>query len=74
MTIYLYSGDWDDGIPFTYTLQNIQKLLLKQDGEQQAWRIGDQHAGFKRKYRFGDRTMKFWIVKGAGHEVPVYQR
>ena len=74
ITVYLYSGDWDDTIPFTYSLDNIERLLMKEDGELEPWKVGIQHAGFKRKYRYGERKMKFWTVKGAGHEVPIYQR
>ena len=67
MTIYLYSGDWDDVIPFSYTVDNIKKLSLKQSGEQEGWKIGDQHAGFKRKYKYKERTLKLYTIKGAGH-------
>jgi hypothetical protein len=62
--IYFFSGDWDDVIPFTDTLKNINRLGLKQEGSQIPWKIGTQHIGFIRTY---NARYKFYIIKGAGH-------
>lgn len=68
--VYLYNGDWDDVVPFRDTIKNLQLLDLQPRGDYQPWKIDDQHAGFIREYP----GLLFWIVKGAGHEVPQYQR
>ena len=71
LRIYIVSGDWDDIVPFTDTLKNIKRMNLNQLGSTVPWSVNDQHAGFIRAYSKG---LKFYTVKGAGHEVPLYQR
>ena len=39
---------------------------LQPDGMQEAWKIKEQHVGFKRSYK-GKKNVKFFIIKGAGH-------
>jgi|JI61114C2RNA_FD_contig_91_452036_length_1239_multi_2_in_0_out_0_2 hypothetical protein len=68
--IYLFNGDWDDVVPFRDTVKNLALLDLQPRGDYQPWKIDGQHAGFIREYP----GLLFWIVKGAGHEVPQYQR
>jgi hypothetical protein len=46
-------------------------MALKQIGPTLPWKINNQHAGFIKTY---DYRLKLFIVKGAGHEVPQYQR
>ena len=46
--LVLYSGDLDSTLTWNYTINNIQRLLMKQAGQMQAWKIGNQHAGFYR--------------------------
>jgi serine carboxypeptidase-like clade 2 len=71
LKVYLYTGDWDDVVPFTDTYFNLNQMGLRLQGGLAPWLIGDQHAGFIRKYSFG---LTVYQVKGAGHEVPLYQR
>lgn len=68
--IWLFSGDWDDVVPFRDTVKNLEKLDLKPQSPYHVWKIDGQHAGFYREYP----GLMFYIVKGAGHEVPQYQR
>jgi serine carboxypeptidase-like clade 2 len=71
LKIYLYSGDVDDVISSKDTNNNINKLgLILQSSE--PWVIKKQHAGFIKKY--ANSKLQFYIVKGAGHEVPLFQR
>lgn len=71
LKVFLLSGDWDDVVPFTDTIYNIYRMGLKQQGAPVPWKVRDQHAGFIRNYSYG---LKLYLVKGAGHEVPLYQR
>jgi hypothetical protein len=68
--IYFFSGDWDDVIPFTDTVKNINRLGLIQDDLQVPWKFGTQHVGFIRTY---NKRIKYFIVKGAGHEAVAYK-
>lgn len=68
---YLYNGDWDSVIPFTDTYENIYKLGLRMQGKLTPWTVDNQHAGFLKKYSYG---LTFYLVKGAGHQAPLYQR
>lgn len=69
--VYLFSGDWDDVVPFTDTFKNLGRLGLKVQGTQTPFMVGGQHAGFKKRYSQG---LIFYLIKGAAHEVPLYQR
>jgi len=69
--VYMFSGDWDDVIPFTDTLKNLNKMGFKQTAASTAWKIGDQHVGFIKQF---NNNLRMFIVKGAGHEVPMYQK
>jgi serine carboxypeptidase-like clade 2 len=68
--VFLYSGDWDDVVPFRDTIKNLQLLDLHPKSDYIPWKIDGQHIGFIREYP----GLMFYIVKGAGHEVPQYQR
>lgn len=70
-----YSGDWDNLVPFKSTISNIERLGMRQLGSVQYW-IDDknQHLGFKRTYVQGQKQIKFWVIKGAGHTVPTWKR
>ena len=74
--IHFYAGDWDDIVPFDSTLSNLEKLGLRQNTFTH-WTnsITKQHIGFKREffYAVNKKIVKFWIVKGAGHEVPQHK-
>lgn len=69
--VFLYSGDWDDAVPFTDNYKSLYKMGVKLVGNVQPWNVSNQHAGFIKTYTYG---LKFYLVKGAGHEVPMYQR
>jgi len=66
------SGDWDDVVPFSDTYKNLNKMGLRPLGNAIPWLIDDiDHAGFIKNYSYG---LVLFLVKGAGHEVPLYQR
>lgn len=68
--VHLYGGDWDDLVPFRNVIRNVERLGMRQSGDLRYWTNGkNQHVGFKRTYVRGQRELKYWIVKGAGHEV-----
>lgn len=69
--VFLYSGDWDDAVPFTDNYKSFYKMGLNLVGNAVPWTVSNQHAGFIKTYTYG---LKFYLVKGAGHEVPMYQR
>jgi hypothetical protein len=69
--VQFYSGDWDDVVPYTYTIRNLDGLGFKQNGTIMHWvNAKNQHIGFKRNFQKDGKLVKLWIVKGAGHEVP----
>ncbi len=72
LKVYFFSGDWDDVIPFIDTAKNLERMGLQPDGIQAPWKIGTQHVGFVRSYK-GKKNVKFFIVKGAGHEAVAYK-
>lgn len=71
LKVYLYTGDWDDVVPFIDTYKNIDKMNLKLLGGLTPWIINDQHAGFIRNYSY---NLTVYQVKGAGQQVPLYQK
>ena len=71
LKVYIFTGDWDDVVPFSDTYINLERMGLKLQKGVAPWVIGDQHAGFIRSYSYG---LVVYQVKGAGHEVPLYQR
>jgi hypothetical protein len=50
----------------------LERIGLQPDGIQAPWKIGTQHVGFLRSYK-GKKNVKFFIVKGAGHEAVAYK-
>ena len=68
--VFLYSGDWDDAVPFTDTLANINKMNLRMNS-MTPWKINEQHVGFNRSYSY---NVSYYHVKGAGQSVPMYKR
>ena len=68
--VWLYSGDFDDVVPFTDTEKNVDKLYRVKEGGWSSWSVKDQHGGFFQTYD-GDFTVI--TVKGAGHMVPENQ-
>lgn len=69
--MFIYTGDWDSVVPFTDTYKNILSMNFRQQGSMMPWMVGEQHADFIRTYSY---NLTVYHVKGAGHEVPLYQR
>lgn len=67
LRVWLFSGDWDDVVPFTDTEKNVDKFNRNKAGDWSSWNVGDQHAGF---YQVYDKGLTVITVKGAGHMVP----
>jgi serine carboxypeptidase-like clade 2 len=63
--IWLYNGDWDDVVPLTDTLKNLNNMNVKPNGPYTPWFVGDDHAGFYRDYN----GLRLVTVKGASHMV-----
>lgn len=63
--IWLYSGDWDDVVPYTDTLKNLKNMRILPAGPYKSWFIGEDHAGFFQVYNY----LTLITVKGAGHMV-----
>lgn len=71
LKVFIVSGDWDDVVPFTDTIRNIGRMGVKLLSSPVPWVKNNQHFGFIRSYSLG---LKYYQLKGAGHEVPLYQR
>jgi len=65
--VWLFSGDWDDVVPFTDTEKNVEILAKNKVGEWNPWNVGDQHAGF---YQLYENNFTVITVRGASHMVP----
>lgn len=67
--IHLFGGDWDDIVPVDNTIKNLEKLGLRQNIPMKHWvnTTTNQHIGFQRQYAQGQRIIKYWVIKGAGH-------
>lgn len=61
--VWLYSGDWDDQVPYTDTVYHLNELRRKKQGNQEPWFIGDVHAGYYQLYD----SLLLVTIKGAGH-------
>jgi pimeloyl-ACP methyl ester carboxylesterase len=68
--VWLFSGDFDDVVPFTDTEKNLQILNRQKAGGWSSWSVGDQHGGF---YQVYGSNLTAITVKGAGHMVPQTQ-
>lgn len=68
--VWLFSGDWDDVVPYPDTEKNVVQFNREKAGGWSAWNVGDQHGGFYQAY---DRNLTVITVKGAGHMVPQNQ-
>ena len=64
--VWLYSGDFDDVVPYPDTEKNVEKFYREKAGGWSSWNIGDQHGGFYQVYDY----LTVITVKGAGHMVP----
>ncbi|WCJ44344.1 serine carboxypeptidase-like 40 [Euphorbia peplus] len=70
LRVLVYSGDLDVVIPFTSTQYALKKLNLTTEIEWYPWFLNRQVGGYAEVYK-GNLT--FATVRGAGHEVPMYQ-
>lgn len=68
--VWLFSGDFDDQVPFTDTDKNLDLMLLEKTGGWSSWSVKDQHGGF---YQIYGSNLTVITVKGAGHMVPQTQ-
>mgnify|MGYP001950227642 CR=1 FL=1 len=68
--VWLYSGDFDDQVPYTDTEKNVDTLRRIKAGGWSSWNVKDQHGGF---YQVYDANFTVITVKGAGHMVPTNQ-
>lgn len=59
-------------IPFIDTQKNLERMGLQSDGNQTPMKIDVQHVGFVRSYK-DKKNVKFFIIKGAGHEAVAYK-
>ncbi|TKW04621.1 hypothetical protein SEVIR_7G121900v4 [Setaria viridis] len=66
----IYSGDHDPGITHVGTQAWIRHLNLTIVDDWRPWYVGDQVAGFTRRY---SSNLTFATVKGAGHIAPLYR-
>eukprot|EP00850_Spirogloea_muscicola_P003593 SM000014S00381 [mRNA] locus=s14:1000135:1004860:+ [translate_table: standard] len=66
----IYSGDHDMCVPYTGTESWTRSLGYRVTDHWRPWFLGDQVAGFTRRYAHG---LTFATVKGAGHTVPEYK-
>lgn len=67
--VWLFSGDWDDQVPYTDTVYHLNELHRKKQGNQEPWFVGDVHAGFYQLYD----SLTLISVKGSGHWVPIFK-
>jgi serine carboxypeptidase-like clade 2 len=65
--VWLFSGDWDDVVPYPDTEKNVKNFNKAKTGAWTPWNVGEHHAGFYQMY--GDKLTVI-TVKGASHMVP----
>jgi serine carboxypeptidase-like clade 2 len=68
--VWLFSGDWDDVVPYPDTVYNLNLLKMKKLGNQEPWFVGETHSGFYQLYD----SLTLISVKGSGHWVPYFKR
>jgi serine carboxypeptidase-like clade 2 len=67
--VWLFSGDWDDVVPYPDTVYNLNLLGRKKLGNQEPWFVGETHSGFYQLYD----SLTLITVKGSGHWVPIFK-
>eukprot|EP01018_Ginkgo_biloba_P005848 Gb_09232 [translate_table: standard] len=67
--ILIYSGDVDTVVPVTSTRYSINELKLPIATSWYPWMNGDEVGGYSVIYK----GLTFATVRGAGHEVPIFQ-
>ncbi|XXG51833.1 hypothetical protein AAC387_Pa03g0314 [Persea americana] len=69
LRIWVFSGDVDSVVPVTATRFSISRLNLPVKTRWYPWYSGDQVGGWTEVYQ----GLTFATVRGAGHEVPLFQ-
>ncbi|KAI9125669.1 hypothetical protein K1719_003087 [Acacia pycnantha] len=69
LRIWVFSGDTDSVVPVTATRFSLNSLKLKINTRWYPWYIGGQVGGWTEVYD----GLTFAAVRGAGHEVPLFQ-
>ncbi|XP_051142577.1 serine carboxypeptidase 24-like isoform X2 [Andrographis paniculata] len=69
LRIWVFSGDTDSVVPVTATRFSLRHLNLKVEREWYPWYSQGQVAGWTEVYK----GLTFATVRGAGHEVPLFQ-
>uniref|UniRef100_A0A6M2EDP2 Carboxypeptidase n=1 Tax=Populus davidiana TaxID=266767 RepID=A0A6M2EDP2_9ROSI len=69
LRIWVFSGDTDSVVPVTATRFSLSHLDLPVKTRWHPWYSGDQVGGWTEAYK----GLTFATVRGAGHEVPLFQ-
>lgn len=69
LRIWVFSGDTDSVVPVTATRFSLSHLNLTVKTRWYPWYSGDQVGGWTEVYK----GLTFATVRGAGHEVPLFQ-
>uniref|UniRef100_A0A6N2MU62 Carboxypeptidase n=1 Tax=Salix viminalis TaxID=40686 RepID=A0A6N2MU62_SALVM len=69
LRIWVFSGDTDSVVPVTATRFSLSHLNLPVKTRWYPWYSGDQVGGWTEVYK----GLTFATVRGAGHEVPLFQ-
>lgn len=68
--LVLYNGDWDAVVPFVDTLNNLERMKIRDPNLFAPIIYKDQHIGFNMIMS----GVNFVTVKGASHQVPQSKR
>lgn len=69
LRIWIFSGDVDSVVPVTATRYSLARLQLKVETQWYPWYHNEQVGGWTEIYE----GLTFATVRGAGHEVPLFQ-
>lgn len=69
LRIWIFSGDVDSVVPVTATRYSLARLQLKVETQWYPWYHNNQVGGWTEIYE----GLTFATVRGAGHEVPLFQ-
>ncbi|RVW64775.1 Serine carboxypeptidase-like 18 [Vitis vinifera] len=69
----IYNGDHDMSIPNIGTQEWIRSLNMTLADTWRAWMVDAQVAGYTKRYTYGDFSLTYATVKGAGHIPATYK-
>uniref|UniRef100_F6H9L7 Serine carboxypeptidase-like 18 n=1 Tax=Vitis vinifera TaxID=29760 RepID=F6H9L7_VITVI len=69
----IYSGDHDMSIPNIGTQEWIRSLNMTLADTWRGWMVDAQVAGYTKRYTYGDFSLTYATVKGAGHIPATYK-